>query len=95
MVPTESQTPDEVVPDVLTQAPTLTGRRTARGVLFEWNAPVSVEPGDSFSYYRDDTDAYVTTRKKRALLRIPGSVCLELRMTRGSDSSPAASQCVS
>ena len=60
VVPTESQVPSDVVPDVLTAAPTLTGRRTPRGVLFEWNPPVPIEPGDSFSYHRDDTDDYAT-----------------------------------
>ncbi|MCF6378930.1 serine/threonine protein kinase [Nocardioides KLBMP 9356] len=95
VVPTESQTPSDVVPDVLTAAPTLNGRRTARGVLFEWNPPVPAEPGDSFSYHRDDTGDYGRTTKKRLLLRTDQPVCLDLRMTRGSDSSPTASECVS
>ena len=66
VVPTESQTPSPVVPDVLTEAPTLTGRRTPRGVLFEWRPPVPVEPGDSFSYHRDDTDDYGTHHQAAA-----------------------------
>ncbi|HSU02060.1 MAG TPA: serine/threonine-protein kinase [Nocardioides sp.] len=95
VVPTESQTPIDVVPDVLTQAPTLTGRRTARGVLFEWNAPVTLEPGDTFSYYRDDTGDYGSTDARQLLLRTPEPVCLELSMTRGADNSPRVSECVS
>lgn len=95
VVPTESQTPSDVVPDVLTQAPTLTGRRTARGVLFEWNPPVPVEPGDSFSYHRDDTDDYGSTTRRQLLVRTDAPVCLDLRMTRGADNSPSANQCVS
>ena len=95
VVPTESQTPSDVVPDVLTEAPTLTGRRTARGVLFEWRAPVSVEPGDSFSFYRDDKGAYGRTTDQRLLLRTDDAVCLDLTMTRGSDNSPSVSECVS
>jgi hypothetical protein len=95
VVPTESQTPGDLVPDVLTEAPTLTGRRTARGVLFEWNAPVPVEPGDAFSYHRDDTDAFGSTTEQQLLVRTDAPVCLDLRMTRGADSSPSASQCVS
>jgi hypothetical protein len=95
VVPTESQTPSDLVPDVLTQAPTLTGRRTARGVLFEWNAPVPVEPGDSFSYHRDDTDDYGSTTKQQLLVRTDAPVCLDLRMTRGADNSPSVNQCVS
>jgi hypothetical protein len=95
VVPTESQTPTDVVPDVLTQAPTLTGRRTASGVVFEWQSPVPVEPGDSFSYHRDDTDEYGTTTRQQLLIRTDDPVCLDLRMTRGADNSPSASQCVS
>ncbi|HEY0642446.1 MAG TPA: serine/threonine-protein kinase, partial [Nocardioides sp.] len=95
VVPTESQTPLDVVPDVLDRAPTLTGRRTARGVLFTWNAPVELEPGDAFSWHRDDTDSYGSTRNRRLLVRTDGPVCLDLRMTRGSDSSPSVNECVS
>ena len=94
VVPSGSVTPSPLVPDVLTEAPTLTGRRTARGVLFEWNAPVELEEGDSFSYYRDDTQSYGTTTKRRLLVRTPDPICLDLRMTRGSDNSPSVNQCV-
>ncbi len=95
VVPTSSQTPSDVVPDELTSAPTLAGRRTARGVLFEWNPPVPVEPGDSFSYHRDDTNDYDRTTKQRLLVRTDAPVCLDLRMTRGSDNSPSVTECVS
>ncbi len=95
VVPAGSQTPSPVVPDVLTEAPTLTGSRTARGVLFEWRPAVPVEPGDSFSWHRDDTDSYGRTTRKRLLLRTSEPVCLDVRMTRGSDNSPSVSQCVS
>ena len=95
VVPPESQTPSDVVPDVLTAAPRLSGRRTARGVLCEWSAPVPLEPGDSFGYHRDDTGDYGRTTKQRLLLRTDEPVCLDVRMTRGSDNSPTASECVS
>ena len=95
VVPTASQTPSPVVPDVLTEAPTLTGSRTSRGVLFEWRPPVPVEPGDSFSWHRDDTDSWGTTTRQRLLVRTARPVCLDVRMTRGSDNSPSVSQCVS
>ncbi|MBL0748879.1 serine/threonine-protein kinase [Nocardioides baculatus] len=94
VVPTESQVPSAVVPDELTSAPTLSGRRTARGVMFEWEPTVPVEPGDSFSYHRDDTDDYGRTTKQQLLLRTDEPVCLDLRMTRGSDNSPSVSECV-
>lgn len=95
VVPTASQTPSDLVPDVLTEAPTLTGRRTARGVLFEWSAPVPVEPGDTFSYHRDDTDAFGSTTDARLLVRTDAPVCLDVRMRRGADNSPTAHECVS
>ncbi len=95
VVPTESQVPSGVLPDELTSAPTLTGRRTPRGVVFEWNPPVPVEPGDSFSYHRDDTGDFGTTTKQQLLVRTDDPVCLDLRMRRGSDNSPSASECVS
>ncbi|CAM3626543.1 serine/threonine-protein kinase [Nocardioides zeicaulis] len=95
VVPTEAQTPSGVVDDSLDEAPLLSGRRTERGVLFTWRPAVEMEAGDAFSYHRDDTDAYRTTTRKQVLLRTPEPVCLDLRMTRGSDSSPTATQCVS
>ncbi|UFN43807.1 serine/threonine protein kinase [Nocardioides okcheonensis] len=93
-VPSASITPSDAVADDLTEAPTLTGRRTARGVLFTWNAPVEMQAGDAFSYFRDDTGDYGTTTKEQLLVRTPDPICLDLRMTRGSDSSPSANQCV-
>lgn len=96
VVPTDGQTPSGVVTDSpLDAAPLLSGRRTARGVLFTWRPSVAMEVGDAFSYHRDDTDDYRSTTKKQVLLRTPDPVCLDLRMTRGSDSSPTATQCVS
>lgn len=95
VVPTDSQTPDLGLPEGLTEAPTLSGSRTARGVLFRWNAPIELEDGDAFRWHRDDTDAYGTTEKDQLLVRTDDPVCLDLVMTRGSDSSPSAKQCVS
>ncbi|WP_210504328.1 serine/threonine-protein kinase [Nocardioides xinjiangensis] len=95
VVPPRSRTPEPVVPDQLTEAVSLTGSRTPRGVLFEWRPPVDVEPGDSFSWHRDDTGEYGDTPRRRLLVRTDEPVCLDVRMTRGQDSSPSASQCVS
>lgn len=94
-VPTESVTPDALIPDVLDAAPALSGRRTSRGVLFRWDPPVPVEPGDSFSWHRDDTDEYGSTTRNRLLVRTDRPVCLDVTMKRGSDNSPRSSQCVS
>ena len=95
VVPTESITPSDLVPDALDAAPSLSGRRTARGVLFQWEPPVPMEPGDSFSWHRDDTDEYGSTTRRRLLVLTDEPVCLDLRMQRGSDSSPRSNQCVS
>lgn len=95
VVPTESQTPSPLISDDLTEAVSLTGSRTPRGVLFEWRPPVDVEAGDTFNWHRDDTGDYGTTSKLRLLVRTDAPVCLDVAMTRGSDSSPRASQCVS
>ena len=95
VVPTESITPSDLVPDALDAAPSLSGRRTARGVLFQWEPPVPMEPGDSFSWHRDDTDEYGSTTRRRLLVLTDEPVCLDLRMKRGSDSSPRSNQCVS
>ncbi len=54
-----------------------------------------VEPGDSFSWHRDDTDEYGSTTRRRLLVLTDEPVCLDLRMQRGSDSSPSSNQCVS
>jgi hypothetical protein len=62
--------------------------------MFEWEPTVPVEPGYSFSYHRDDTDDYGSTTKQQLLVRTDAPVCLDLRMTRGSDNSPSANQCV-
>jgi hypothetical protein len=95
VVPTASQTPADVVPDVLVEDVTHTGSRTPRGVLFECRPPESVEAVDTFTWHRDDTDEYGSTSRRRLLVRTDEPVCLDVRMTRGSDNSPSASQCVS
>lgn len=95
VVPTESVTPDSVVPDDLTEAPRLSGTRTPRGVLFRWTPPTDLEDGDSYRWHRDDTDAYGTTDKERLLVRTDAPVCLDLVITRGNDLSPSANECVS
>jgi eukaryotic-like serine/threonine-protein kinase len=92
--PTTS-TPTLGLPEGLTEAVALSGSRTPRGVLFTWNAPVEVEPGDSFSWHRDDTDTYGTTDRTRLLVRTQDPVCLDVTMTRGSDQSPRVQKCVS
>ena len=38
--------------------------------------------------------AYGSTTKQRLLVRTDEPICLDVRMTRGSDNSPTASECV-
>lgn len=95
VVPTDSQTPDLGLPEGLTEAPTLSGSRTPRGVVFRWSSPIELEDGDVYRYHRDDTGAYKNTDKERVLVRTDEPVCLDVVLTRGNDSSPSAKQCVS
>ena len=96
VVPSGSTTPEPLVPDVLTQAPILTGERTARGVEFRWRSRERLEPGDQWLWRRDDaSDAFGRTSERRLVINEPGQVCLDVVLERGSDQSPSARQCVS
>lgn len=92
--PSTTATPSPVVPDTLTEAPALTGRRTPRGVLFEWHTTTPPEPGDVWRYHRDDTDSWGRTDEQRLLVRTDQPVCLEVTQSRGSDNSPSARHCI-
>lgn len=94
VVPPESQTPSPLVVDVLTEPPRITGRRTAEGVLFEWRPTQGVEPGDEWLWTRDGDAEFGRTTQRRLLVESPGQVCLEVRLSRGSDQSPPAQECV-
>lgn len=93
--PDAQHTPTDVVPDVLTDAPTLSARRTSEGVLFTWRPGTSPEPGDQWRWHRDDTDEFGHTTRRRLLVRTPRGICLDVVQVRGSDASPSARQCVS
>lgn len=94
VVPTESTTPSAVVPDELTEAPRLTGRREGQRVVFTWRSPVPVQPDDEWVYHRDDTDERGRTDKRRLVVEVAGQVCVDVSMSRGSDLSPTARECV-
>lgn len=93
-VPSQSATPSPVVPDELTGAPALSGRRDGDRVVFTWNGPAAFEPGDEWVWHRDDTEEYGHTPRRRLVLRTPDPVCVEVEMKRGSDTSSTARQCV-
>ena len=94
-VPSGSITPSDPVPDELTRAPTLSARRAGDRVVFRWRSPIPVEPGDEWVWRRDDTGEAGRTDRRRLVVDAPGQVCVEVRMARGSDSSPSARECVS
>jgi hypothetical protein len=94
-VPSDSITPSDVVPDELVRAPALTARRSGDQVVFRWRSPVLVEPGDEWVWHRDDTGEFGRTAKRRLVVDATGQVCVDVRMARGSDSSPSARECVS
>ncbi|MCD6638361.1 MAG: hypothetical protein LT071_00410, partial [Nocardioides sp.] len=82
--PDAQHTPTDVVPDVLTQAPTLSGRRTDEGVLFTWRPGTAPEPGDQWRWHRDDTDEFGHTAGRRLLVRTSRGICLDVVQVRGS-----------
>ncbi|QBX54728.1 serine/threonine protein kinase [Nocardioides seonyuensis] len=92
-LPTESRTPEDLIPDVLSRSPSLSGTRTPRGVVFRWRSPEPLEPGDRW-LWRRDSGAFERTTKRELLVREPGQVCLEVSLERGNDLSPSARECV-
>ena len=92
--PATSGTPSDLVPDVLTRAPSLSGERTAEGVVFRWRSQDPLEPGDQWIFQRLDTQEFERTTRRQVLIRSGDQVCLEVQLARGADQSPAAHQCV-
>jgi hypothetical protein len=62
--------------------------------VFTWSSQVPAEPGDSWQLFRDDTEEYRRTTERRLVIETSDQVCVEVRMTRGTDNSPPARQCV-
>ncbi|WP_165821002.1 serine/threonine-protein kinase [Nocardioides gansuensis] len=87
-------TPSDLIPDVLTEAPSLTGVRTPQGVVFSWEYSEPLQPGDTWVWQTSDSPAPERTKRKRVVVRSPGQVCLEVRLLRGGDDSPAGQECV-
>ena len=92
--PPHSVTPSPVVTDEPVPAPTVSGRREGRVVVFTWRSPDRMEPGDEWVYHRDDTDDRVRTRKRRVELETEGAVCVEVVLDRNGDTSPGVQECV-
>lgn len=92
--PTTSGTPSPLIPDTLTRPPTLSGTRTGGSVVFRWDSPESVEPGDEWIWQEVGTDAFQRTAKRSASIKSSVQVCLEVRQLRASDESPTANECV-
>ena len=86
--PTTPDTPSPVIPDALTRPPTLSGTRTGGAVVFRWDSPDSVEPGDEWIWQEVGTDDFERTSKRSATVRSTEQVCLEVRQVRESDESP-------
>ena len=85
-------TPSPPVVEVLDTAPVVNGRRTARGVRFEWSSPEAVE-GDEWILQRDD-EGFRRTTRTRATVRTDESACLTVQLTRDGASSPPTRTCV-
>ena len=92
--PTTSATPSPLIPDTLTRPPTLSGTRSGDSVVFRWNSPESVEPGDEWIWQEVGTNDFQRTGKRSASIKSSEQVCLEVRQVRASDESPTATECV-
>ncbi|MGN0064112.1 MAG: serine/threonine-protein kinase, partial [Nocardioides sp.] len=85
-------TPSDPVVEVLAEAPTLEGRRTAKGVRFQWSSP-EAQAGDEWLWQTDDAGFERTTRTSHVVAS-DKSVCLTIQLTRGAVVSPPTRQCV-
>ena len=63
-------------------------------MVFRWDSPDSVEPGDEWLWQEVGTDTFERTSKLSARITSGEQVCLEVRQLRGSDESPTANECV-
>ncbi len=94
---TVTPTPDDVAPEAPDGPPVLAGRRTRQGVVFTWAGPDAGQPGDSWQWQRPDTGESERTDDTRLLITGPEaqeSVCLQVRLIRGSFASEWAQACV-
>lgn len=93
LTPSET-TPSDLIPQTLTSAPSVSGTRTSEGVLFRWQPRDPSEPGDTWVWQRLDSGDFRRTDKAQVLIRTRDEVCVEVRLVRGSDESPATNECV-
>ena len=93
--PTPSaSTPDSLEPGAPTDPPTVTGRRTASGVVFRWTTLDGAQAGDSWEWRRADTGAGARTEDTSVTVKADGRVCVQVRLIRGSFLSPWGNKCV-
>ena len=95
--PTPSATPSTPSPlllDPLTDAPTLTGERIGKDVVFRWSSQVDLEAGDTWIWQQLGEDSVERTRRRSVRLPSAGEACLEVRQVRGAYESPTANACV-
>jgi len=94
--PTGPSTPQSVAPEAPTGVPSLSGRRTSRGVAFTWASIDAAEPGDSWEWQRPETGESARTSDTTLVVRSrrDAEVCLQVRLIRGSFASEWAQRCV-
>lgn len=93
LTPTDT-TPSDLVPRGLGTAPSVTGTRTGGEVVFRWQTTEELEPGDTWLWQRLDSGDFQRTAKDQVVIRTPDDICLEVRLVRGDDQSPATNECV-
>jgi len=93
--PTPSaSTPDSIDPGAPTDPPLVTGRRTASGVVFGWEAPDGDQPGDTWEWRRTDTGDGERTTDLTVTVQGTKRVCVQVRLIRSGYVSPWANRCV-
>jgi serine/threonine protein kinase len=89
-----ASTPDSVAPGAPTSEPELSGRRTSSGVVFRWSSNDGTQAGDTWEWQRTDRARSVRTGATSVTVSEPARVCLQVRLIRGTFTSPWVVRCV-
>jgi eukaryotic-like serine/threonine-protein kinase len=93
VTPSET-TPSDLLPGALATAPSVSGTRTADGVLFRWQSRDEPEPGDTWLWQRLGSGEFRRTDRDQVLIRTRDEVCVQVRLLRDGSESPTTDECV-
>jgi serine/threonine protein kinase len=91
--PTAS-TPDSIDPGAPTDPPAVTGRRTAQGVVFGWEASDGGQSTDTWEWRRTDTGRGDRTTDTSVTVKSTERICVQVRLIRDGFVSPWGNRCV-